>query len=55
MVQSDQPENSATPPESEDFSPLAELGVAPRKRSLVRRLLRFAAVVAVPRLLGVTP
>ncbi len=46
MVQPDQTETSTTPSESEDFSPLAELGVAPERRSLVRRLLRFAGLAA---------
>ena len=46
MVQSEQAEASAAAPEPEDFSPLAELGVAPRQRSLVRRLLRFAGIAA---------
>jgi uncharacterized protein (TIGR02099 family) len=46
MAQPDQTESSATPSEAEDFSPLAELGVAPQRRSLVRRLLRFAGLAA---------
>jgi uncharacterized protein (TIGR02099 family) len=46
MGQPDQTETSATPPEDEAFSPLAELGVAPEQRSLVRRLLRFAGIAA---------
>ena len=46
MVQPDQTENSVTPPAEEDFSPLAELGVAPERRSLVRRLLRIAGIAA---------
>ena len=46
MVPPDQTETSATPSESEDFSPLAEFGVAPERRSLVRRLLRFAGLAA---------
>jgi uncharacterized protein (TIGR02099 family) len=45
MAQSDQTETSATPAE-EDFSPLAELGVAPARRSLVRKLLRIAGIGA---------
>ena len=44
MVQPDQTETSATPPAEEDFSPLAELGIAPARRSLVRRLLRLAGI-----------
>jgi uncharacterized protein (TIGR02099 family) len=46
MVQSEQFESSATAPAEEDFSPLAELGVAPQRRSLVRRLLRFFGFAA---------
>ena len=46
MVQPDQTETSAAPPAEEDFSPLAELGVAPARRSLVRRLLRIAGIAA---------
>ena len=46
MVQPDQPEYKATPSESEDLSPLAEFGVAPERRSLVRRVLRFAGIAA---------
>jgi len=46
MVQPDQTETSATPPAEEDFSPLAELGVAPARRSLVRKLLRIAGIAA---------
>ena len=46
MVQPDQTETSAAPSESEDFSPLAELGVAAERRNLVRRLLRFAGIAA---------
>ncbi len=47
MVQPDQTENSAAPSaEAEDFSPLAELGVAPQQRPLVRRLLRVAGIIA---------
>ncbi len=46
MVQPDQTENSATPPADEDSSPLAELGVAPARRSLVRKLLRIAGIAA---------
>ena len=46
MVQPDQTETSATASAEEDFSPLAELGVAPQRRSLVRRLLRFAGIAA---------
>jgi uncharacterized protein (TIGR02099 family) len=49
MVQSHQAESDEVPSDSEDFSPLAELGVAPQRRSLVRRLLRylgFATLVA---------
>ena len=47
MVQSDQRRAGAEPPEAEDFSPLAELGVAPARRSLVRRWLRMAGIAAV--------
>jgi uncharacterized protein (TIGR02099 family) len=46
MVQPDQTESSATPSEAEDFSPLAELGVAPQRRPLVRRLLRVTGITA---------
>ncbi len=46
MVQSDQHRSGALPPDAEDFSPLAELGVAPRRRSLVLRLLRLAGIAA---------
>jgi uncharacterized protein (TIGR02099 family) len=46
MVQPDQTETSATPPAEEDFSPLAELGVAPARRSLVHKLLRIAGIAA---------
>src|SRR5450759_4371113 len=46
MVQPDQTESSAAPPAEEDFSPLAELGIAPARRSLVRRLLRVAGIAA---------
>jgi len=46
MVQPDQTETSASPPAEEDFSPLAELGVAPARRSLVRKLLRIAGIAA---------
>ena len=46
MVQPDQTETSATPPTEEDFSPLAELGVAPQRRGPVLRLLRFAGIAA---------
>lgn len=46
MVQPDQTEISVTPPAEEDFSPLAELGVAPARRGLVRRLLRIAGIAA---------
>jgi len=45
MARSDQTETSSTPPDEEDFSPLAELGVAPQRRSLVRRLLHFVGYV----------
>jgi len=44
MVQPDQAESSATPPAEEDFSPLAELGLAPERRSIVRKLLRFFGI-----------
>ncbi len=46
MVQPDQTETSTTLPAEEDSSPLAELGVAPARRSLVRRLLRIAGIAA---------
>ena len=46
MAQPDQIETSATPPAEEDFSPLAELGVAPARRGLVRKLLRIAGIAA---------
>ena len=46
MAQADQPESSSAPPAEEDFSPLAELGVAPARRGLVRRLLRVAGIAA---------
>jgi len=52
MVQSDQFEHSATPSEPEDFSPLAELGIAPPQRSLVRRLLRVAGLAALTAYFG---
>ncbi len=42
MARPDQTETSSIPPEEENFSPLAELGVAPQRRGLVRRLLHFA-------------
>jgi uncharacterized protein (TIGR02099 family) len=44
MLQPDQAESSAAPPAEEAFSPLAELGFAPARRSLVRRLLRFFGI-----------
>jgi len=46
MAQTNQPESGATPSEAEDFSPLAELGIAPQRRSLVRRVLRIAGIAA---------
>ncbi len=46
MMPPDPTENNASPPPEEDFSPLAELGVAPQRRGLVRRLLRIAGVAA---------
>ncbi|MBE0614800.1 MAG: TIGR02099 family protein [Burkholderiales bacterium] len=46
MAQSEQTEDEAAASEKEDFSPLAELGIAPQKRSLVRRLLRFFGFAA---------
>jgi uncharacterized protein (TIGR02099 family) len=46
MVQPNQTETSATPPAEEDFSPLAELGVAPARSGLVRRLLRIGGIAA---------
>ncbi len=52
MVRSDQTETSSTPPAAEEFSPLAELGVAPERRSLVRRLLRFAGIAALSAYFG---
>lgn len=44
MVQPDESGTSATPPAEEEFSPLAELGVGPARRSLARRLLRIAGL-----------
>ena len=46
MEQPDQAESSTTPPAEGDFSPLAELGLAPERRSLVRKLLRFFGIAA---------
>jgi uncharacterized protein (TIGR02099 family) len=46
MVQPDQADSSATPPEEEEFSPLAELGLAPKRRGIVRRLLRYFGIAA---------
>lgn len=46
MVQPDQTEHSTAPLSEEQFSPLAELGIAPGRRSLVRRLLRIAGIAA---------
>ena len=46
MVQPDQTDSSATPSAEDDFSPLAELGVAPARRNLVRKLLRVTAIAA---------
>ncbi|MHB8667436.1 MAG: YhdP family protein [Burkholderiales bacterium] len=46
MVPSEQAESSTAPPQAEDFSPLAELGVAPERRGLVRRLLRIVGIAA---------
>jgi len=46
MVQPDHTERSAAPPAEEAFSPLAELGVAPARRGLVRRLSHFAGIAA---------
>ena len=46
MVQPDQTESSAAPTAEEDFSPLAELGLAPEPRSIVRKLLRFFGIAA---------
>jgi uncharacterized protein (TIGR02099 family) len=46
MVQPDQTETDATPPADEIFSPLAELGIAPSQRSLVRRLLHIVGIAA---------
>ncbi len=46
MVPPEQTESSAAPPAKEDFSPLAEFGVAPARRALVRRLLRVAGIAA---------
>ena len=44
MEQPDQAESSTTPPAEGDFSPLAELGLAPGRRSLVRKLPRAGFV-----------
>ena len=46
MVLPNQTECNAAPPAENDFSPLAELGVAPAQRGLVRRLLRVAGIAA---------
>lgn len=46
MVPPEYTETSAAPPAGEEFSPLAELGVAPARRSFVRRLLRVAGIAA---------
>ncbi|MBE0625067.1 MAG: TIGR02099 family protein [Burkholderiales bacterium] len=46
MVQSDRSETGSTPSDLEEHSPLAELGVAPQRRTLVRRLLRFLGIAA---------
>lgn len=46
MVPPEHTESSAAPPAGEEFSPLAELGVAPARRSFVRRLLRVAGIAA---------
>ena len=46
MVQPDQIDSSAAPQAEDDFSPLAELGVVPARRSLVRRLLRITGIAA---------
>jgi uncharacterized protein (TIGR02099 family) len=46
MVRSDQTETSPAPPAEEDFSPLAEFGVAPGRVSLARRLLRVVGIAA---------
>jgi uncharacterized protein (TIGR02099 family) len=46
MAQPDQTATSVTPPAEEDFSPLAELGVARAQRGLVRKLLRIAGIGA---------
>jgi uncharacterized protein (TIGR02099 family) len=45
MASSDQTETNPIPPEEEEFSPLAEFGVAPQRRGLVRRLLHFTGYV----------
>lgn len=44
MVQSEQPPSSAAAPAEDDYSPLAELGVAPPQRGRVRRLLHYAGL-----------
>ena len=46
MAQPDPAVTSATPTAEEDYSPLAELGLAPGRRSLVRRLLRYFGIAA---------
>jgi len=46
MVQSDRSETDSTPSDLEEHSPLAELGVAPQRLGLVRRLLRFLGIAA---------
>jgi uncharacterized protein (TIGR02099 family) len=46
MVPPDQADTSATPPAEEEFSPLAELGLAPERRSIARKILRFFGIAA---------
>ena len=52
MVPAEQSKNSATPPADEVFSPLAELGVPPQRRSLLRRLLRVAGLAVLTAYFG---
>ncbi len=44
MVQSEQTESDSTAPAEEVYSPLAELGVAPERRTLVRHVLYYAGI-----------
>ena len=46
MVQPDQTESNAASSAEEAFSPLAELGLAPKRRGVVRKLLRFFGITA---------